>query len=65
MPMPICMSNALTVHLYMMNWLETHLVSYQEAFAEMERRFPGWWERDGDPMIASWIESHTNPSCTN
>lgn len=57
--MPQQMAKALTVHLYMMNFLKTHTCSYKEAIDEMNKTFPGWFETDGDPMIIDWIEEHT------
>lgn len=52
-------ANALTAHLYMMNWLKNHQATYQEAMRELENKFPGWFETDGDPMIIEWIVNHT------
>lgn len=53
------MLKALEVHTYMMEWLDHNDAIYSEAISEMDRRFPGWFERDGDVWIIQWIEMNT------
>lgn len=53
------MWRSITVHLYIMRFLEKNVCNYQQAMEEMERTFPGWFQQDGDPMIIDLILAHT------
>jgi hypothetical protein len=57
--MPTSMLSAILVFNYMAKWLESHKVSKAEAYQELDRAFPGFWEENGDMWLAQWIENNT------